>query len=117
MAKHVGKPIRRFEDPRFLRGKGRYVANLELPNMTYLAIVRSPHAHAKINGIDTSKAAALPGVVAVFTAQDLIDGGVGSLPSGWNVPDIKVPTHYPLTADKVRHVGDAVAVVVAEDPY
>jgi len=117
MTKYIGQSMRRFEDPRFLRGKGRYVSNLELPNLAYMAIVRSPHAHARIKSIDTSKAAALPGVVAVFTGKDLIDDGVGSLPSGWNVPGIKVPMHYPLTADKARHVGDAVAVVVAEDPY
>ncbi|MFQ5922811.1 MAG: xanthine dehydrogenase family protein molybdopterin-binding subunit [Anaerolineales bacterium] len=117
MTKYVGTSARRFEDPRFLQGKGRYVANIQLPGMAHAAILRSPHAHAKINGINTGKAAALEGVVAVFTGQDLIDGGVGSLPSGWNVPDIKVPSHYPLTADKVRHVGDAVAVVVAESSY
>jgi aerobic carbon-monoxide dehydrogenase large subunit len=117
MTKHVGKPMRRFEDPRFLRGQGRYVANLELPGMAHVAILRSPYGHARIRGIDTRNAAALDGVVAVYTGKDLVDGGVGSLPSGWNVPDMKTPTHYPLTPDKVRHVGDAVAVVVAEDPY
>ncbi len=117
MAKYVGKAMRRFEDPRFLQGKGRYVANLELPNLAHLAILRSPYGHAKINSIDTRKAKAMAGVIAVFSGQDLIDAKVGTLPSGWNVPGIKVPPHYPLTADKVRHVGDPVAVVVAEDPY
>ena len=117
MAKNVGTAMRRFEDPRFLRGKGRYVANMTLPNMAYLALLRSPYAHARIKSIDTSKAKALPGVIAVFTGKDLIDDGVGTLPSGWNVPNIKVPLHYPLTADKARHVGDAVAAVVAESPY
>ena len=110
-----GQSIRRFEDPRFLKGQGSYVGNINLPGMAHAVIVRSPHAHATINGINTSAASAMPGVLGVFTGQDLIDGGCGSLPSGWNVPEMKVPSHYPLTADKVRHVGDSVAVVVAEN--
>jgi carbon-monoxide dehydrogenase large subunit len=85
--------------------------------MVSLAIKRSPHAHARIRRIDTSQAKALPGVVGVFTGQDLIDGGVGKLPCGWNVPDIKVPTRWPLMVDRVRHVGDGVAVVAAETAY
>ncbi|MCI0395187.1 MAG: xanthine dehydrogenase family protein molybdopterin-binding subunit [Chloroflexi bacterium] len=117
MGKYVGKSIKRVEDPRFIQGKGRYVANLSLPNMAHLAIKRSPYGHARIKNIDTSAAKALAGVIAVFTGQELVDGGVGALPCGWNVPDIKVPTRYPLTIDKVRHVGDGVAVVVAESPY
>ena len=117
MAKFVGQPVRRVEDPRFLQGKGNYVANISLPHMVHLAIKRSPYGHARIKKIDTRKAKALPGVVAVFTGKDLVDGGCGALPCGWNVPDIKVPAHYPLTMDKVRHVGDGVAVVAAEDPH
>jgi carbon-monoxide dehydrogenase large subunit len=117
MAKYVGASIKRREDPRFIQGQGRYVANIELPNMAHLAIVRSPYGHARIKSINTEAAAALDGVIAVFTGQDLIDGGVGPLPCGFNVPDIKVPTRYPLTVDKVRHVGDGVAAVVAESPY
>ncbi len=111
---YKGKSMRRFEDPRFLRGKGSYVANLSLPGMAHAAILHSPMAHARIKSIDTQAAEAMEGVIGVYTGQDLIDGGCGSLPSGWNVPDIKVPNHYPITADKVRHVGDYVAVVVAE---
>jgi carbon-monoxide dehydrogenase large subunit len=117
MAKHVGKSVKRVEDPRFIQGKGNYVANISLPNMVHLAIKRSPYGHAKIKKINTKKAQALPGVVAVFTGKDLVDGGCNPLPCGFNVPDIKVPTHYPLTIDKVRHVGDGIAVVAAEDPY
>jgi aerobic carbon-monoxide dehydrogenase large subunit len=117
MAKLVGQPIKRVEDPRFIQGKGGYVANISLPGMAYVAIKRSPYAHAKIKKIDASKAKALPGVVAVFTGQDLIDGGVGKLPCGWNVPNIKVPARWPLAPDKVRHVGDGVVAVVAEDQY
>jgi len=117
MAKYVGTSMKRREDPRFIQGKGGYVANISLPNMAYLAIKRSPYGHARIKKINTKKAAKLPGVIAVFTGQDLIDGGVGKLPCGWNVPNIKVPTRWPLTIDKVRHVGDGVACVVAESAY
>lgn len=117
MTKYVGAAIKRREDPRFIQGQGKYVANVQLPNMAYLAIKRSPYAHAEIKSINTKKAAALPGVIAVFTGQDLIDGGVGKLPCGWLVPDCKVPDRWPLTVDKARHVGDGVACVVAENRY
>lgn len=117
MSNYVGKSIKRVEDPRFIQGQGKYVANLQLPGMAHLAIKRSPYAHARIVSVDVSQAQALPGVLAVFVGQDLIDGGVGKMPCGWNVPDIKVPTRWPLMVDKVRHVGDGVAVVVAETPY
>lgn len=119
MAPLIGTSVKRKEDPRFLQGKGKYVANLQLPGMAAVAIKRSPHAHAKIVQIDTAAAQNAPGVIAVFTGQDLIDGGVGKMPCGWLVPDIKVPTRWPVVpvGDKVRHVGDSVAVVVAENPY
>lgn len=117
MSRYVGTSMKRREDPRFIQGQGKYVANVQIPNMAYLAIKRSPYAHATIKKIDTSKAVKLPGVIAVFTGQDLIDGSVGKLPCGWVVPDCKVPTRWPLTVDKVRHVGDGVACVVAEDRY
>lgn len=117
MSRYVGTSMKRREDPRFIQGQGRYVANVQLPHMAYLAIKRSPYAHARIKNIDTSKAAKLPGVIAIFTGQDLIDGSVGKLPCGWVVPDCKIPTRWPLTVDKVRHVGDGVACVVAEDRY
>ncbi len=117
MSDYVGKSIKRVEDPRFIQGQGKYVTNIQLPGMAYLAIKRSPYGHARIKSIDTSKAEALAGVLGVFTGQDLIDGGVGALPCAWNVPDIKVPTRWPLAVDKVRHVGDSVAAVVAESPY
>ncbi|MCB0155544.1 MAG: xanthine dehydrogenase family protein molybdopterin-binding subunit, partial [Anaerolineae bacterium] len=117
MGKYVGNSIKRVEDPRFIQGQGGYVANLSLTNMAHLAIKRSPYAHAKIKSIDVSAAKALPGVIDVFVGQDLIDGGVGKLPCGWVVPNCIVPTRWPLVPDKVRHVGDSVAAVVAEDPY
>ncbi|MBK8905667.1 MAG: xanthine dehydrogenase family protein [Anaerolineaceae bacterium] len=117
MGNYMGKSMKRVEDPRFIQGKGRYVANLQLPNMATVAVKRSPYAHAKINSINTTAAAALDGVIAVYTGQQLLDGGVGSLPCGFTPPGIKTPPHYPLAVDKVRHVGDGVAIVVAENAY
>ena len=117
MSKNVGTSPRRFEDPRFLQGKGRYVANVHLPGMAHVAILRSPYAHAKIKSINTSKADALEGVVAVFTGHDLVDGGLNPLISGFNVPDQKTPPYYQLAVDTVRYVGDGVAAVVADTPY
>ena len=117
MSNYVGKSMKRVEDPRFIQGKGRYVANLSINGMVHVAVKRSPHAHATINSIDASAAEALDGVIAVFTGQDLADGGAGPLPCGFTPPDIKTPPHHALAIDKVRHVGDGVAVVVAETPY
>src|SRR5436309_106491 len=117
-----GKAIKRREDPRFITGRGQYVDDVKLPGMTYAAFVRSPHAHARIRRIDTSGALKHPGVVAVFTGKDM--AGVNSLPCGWdlrkekNIPgvvqDLAMVPHMPLTADVARHVGDPVAVVIAE---
>ncbi len=117
MGRYVGTSVKRREDPRFLRGKGRYVANLQLPGMVHVAVKRSPHAHARIVGMDTSAALAMHGVLAVFTGQDFRDGGCGALPCGWQVPDTRVPERPVVVTDRVRHVGDSVAVVVAESPY
>src|SRR5436189_508293 len=117
-----GKSIKRREDPRFITGRGSYVDDLKIPGMTYAAFVRSPHAHARIRKIDTAAAARHPGVVAVFTGSDM--KGVNSLPCGWdlrkakNVPgvvqDLAMVPHMPLTSDVARHVGDPVAVVIAD---
>jgi aerobic carbon-monoxide dehydrogenase large subunit len=116
-----GKSIKRREDPRFITGRGNYVDDVRLPGMTYAAFVRSPHAHARIRRIDTAAAAQHPGVVAVFTGKDMT--GVNSLPCGWdlrkakNIPgvvqDLTMVPHMPLTSDAARHVGDPVAVVIA----
>src|ERR1700687_37634 len=120
-ARLLGASIKRREDRRFMTGKGNYTDDLKLPGMTYAAFVRSPHAHAGIKKIDTAKARAHPGVVAVFTGKDMT--GVNSLPCGWdlrkekNVPgvvqDLAMVPHMPLTSDVARHVGDPVAVVIA----
>ncbi len=117
-----GKAIKRREDPRFITGRGTFVDDVKLPGMTYAAFVRSPHGHARIRKIDTAAAMRLPGVVAVFTGKDM--AGVNSLPCGWdlrkekNIPgvvqDLAMVPHMPLTGDVARHVGDPVAVVVAD---
>src|SRR5215470_3194379 len=107
-----GKSIKRREDPRFITGRGTYVDDVKLPGSTVAAFVRSPHAHARIKKIDTTAAVKHPGVVAVFTGKDMV--GVNSLPCGWLLPDLKVPPHPPLAADKANYVGDPVAIVIAE---
>jgi carbon-monoxide dehydrogenase large subunit len=117
-----GKAMKRREDPRFITGHGQYVDDVKLPGMTYAAFVRSPHAHARIRSIDVSQAKAHAGVVAVFTGKDMT--GVNSLPCGWdlrkakNIPgvvqDLAMVPHMPLTSDVARHVGDPVAVVIAD---
>ncbi len=117
MSGYIGKSMKRVEDPRFIQGKGKYVANLQIPGMLHAAIVRSPHAHAKINSIDASAALAMPGVVGVYTGADLAADGVGGLPCGFNPPGIKTAPHPVLAIGKVRHVGDGVAVVIAENRY
>ncbi len=115
----IGSPVRRREDYRFLTGQGTYTDDINRPGQAHAYILRSPHANARINRIDTSAAAAAPGVVAVFTGADLAADGVGGLPCGWliNSKDgsaMKEPPHPVLVTDRVRHVGDHVAVVIAE---
>jgi len=115
----IGASVKRVEDFRFLTGRGRYTDDINEDNQTHAHILRSPHAHARIKSIDTSAAEAAPGVVAVFTGVDMHADGVGGLPCGWLVNNkdgspMVEPAHPPLAQDKVRHVGDQVAVVIAE---
>jgi carbon-monoxide dehydrogenase large subunit len=110
-----GSSIKRREDPRLITGQGNYVDDIKLIGMLHMVIVRSPHAHANIRGIDASAAQAVDGVVAVFTGEELQEQ-LGSLPVGWVVPDTKEVPHPPLAVGRVRYVGDAVAAVVATDP-
>ena len=119
MNNYIGQSMKRYEDPRFIQGKGKYVANLTLPNMAYMAIKRSPHAHARVKSIDTSAAEALEGVIGFITVDDLVaeDSPCGPLPCGWQVPNLRTPNNDALAMDKVRHVGDRVIAVVAESPY
>ncbi len=109
-----GSSIKRREDPRFITGKGTYVDDVKLPGMTYAIFVRSPHAHARIKSVNTTKAKSAPGVVAVFTGQDV---QTGPLPCGWLLPGIKVPPRPVLAQGKVRYVGEPVAIVIAESAY
>ncbi len=115
----IGARVQRKEDYRFLTGAGQYTDDVALPNQTYAAFVRSPHAHAVIRKINSEKAKKAPGVLAVFTGEDLAAAKVGGLPCGWLITDVKgqpmkEPPHPCLAQGKVRHVGDQVAVVIAE---
>src|SRR5206468_7550682 len=107
----VGESIKRKEDDRFIRGKGTYVDDITLPGMLHMAILRSPFAHATINSIDTSRAAALPGVVAVVTGELMAQHNLA-----W-MPTLSYDTQAVLATDKVRFQGQEVAAVIAEDPY
>ncbi|MEM7356218.1 MAG: xanthine dehydrogenase family protein molybdopterin-binding subunit, partial [Acidobacteriota bacterium] len=118
MSPVVGTSVKRREDATLITGQGKYTDDLTLPGMAHAVIVRSPHAHARINSVDTSAATAHPGVLAVFTGQDIADSDIGGVvPVGWLLPDLKTPDHPILAVDTVRYVGDGVAVVVAEDRY
>jgi carbon-monoxide dehydrogenase large subunit len=115
----VGASVARKEDRRFLVGAGRYTDDMVRPRQTVAYFVRSPHAHAKIASLDVTAAVAAPGVVAVYTGQDLAADKVGGIPCGWQVKSkdgtpMVEPPHPALVADRVRHVGDQVAVVIAE---
>jgi carbon-monoxide dehydrogenase large subunit len=115
----VGTPVRRREDYRFLTGQGTYTDDINRPRQLYAYILRSPHAHARITGIAIAAAAQAPGVAAVFTGKDMAADGVGGLPCGWQIHSkdgspMAEPPHPPLASDRVRHVGDPVAVVIAE---
>ena len=113
----VGQPLRRKEDARIITGQARWTDNLVVPGLLHMAIARSPVAHARISGTDVSAALRQPGVVAAFTGADLA-GDYGSLPTAWHVSDdLIVPEHRPVATDEVRYLGDAVAVVAAEEPY
>jgi carbon-monoxide dehydrogenase large subunit len=114
----IGDSTKRTEDRRFLTGQGRYTDDIKLEGMVHAAIVRSQYGHGKINAIHADDARAMDGVLAVFTGQDLLDDGVQSIPTGWQIGDeMKEPPHYAVAVDKVRHVGDPVAVVIATDKY
>jgi len=125
--RHIGQPIERKEDARLITGKGRFSDDFNLPGQAYAAMVRSPYPHARIRGIDTTEALAQPGVLAVLTGADLMADGLAPIPHNpvpstkydmkLTAPDGSYPfigPHYLLPADKARHVGEAVAMVVAE---
>ncbi|MFI5002837.1 MAG: xanthine dehydrogenase family protein molybdopterin-binding subunit, partial [Reyranellales bacterium] len=112
----VGRSVRRIEDARFLLGRGHYLADIDVAGQLHGHVLRSPHAHALIKGIDTSKAAAVPGVHGVYTAADLAMDGLGPMPCMVAVKPLIVPPRLALADGRVRHVGDPVAFIVAKTP-
>ncbi|CAN7670086.1 xanthine dehydrogenase family protein molybdopterin-binding subunit [Trinickia sp. LjRoot230] len=115
----IGASIKRKEDYRFLTGNGQYTDDVVLPHQSYGAFVRSPHAHARLGKVHIEAARAAPGVIAVFTGADLAAEKVGGLPCGWLIHSMDgapmcEPPHPVLAQGKVRHVGDPVALVIAE---
>ncbi|PAQ01591.1 xanthine dehydrogenase family protein molybdopterin-binding subunit [Mesorhizobium mediterraneum] len=115
----VGARVARKEDRRFITGAGRYVDDMVVPGMKHAAFVRSPHAHAQIKKIDVKKAKGMPGVIGVLTGKELKADGIGNLICGWMIHSkdgspMKMGAWSPLAFDRVRYVGDAVVVVVAE---
>jgi aerobic carbon-monoxide dehydrogenase large subunit len=113
MTAYVGRPLRRREDFRFLTGKGRYVDDIKLANTLHLAILRSPHAHAIITGVDLSAAKAAAGVRLALAGADL-PRKIGSIKPNWVIPGTMVPDRPVIAIDRVRFVGECVALVVAE---
>ncbi|MBM3735776.1 MAG: xanthine dehydrogenase family protein molybdopterin-binding subunit [Acidobacteria bacterium] len=111
----IGKRVKRREDPRLITGTATYVDDIQMPGMHHACIIRSPHAAARIRGINVSAAKETPGVVAVFTGEDA--KGVGPVPCGASLPGLRVPHHYILALDRVYFAGHPVAVVVATDKY
>jgi aerobic carbon-monoxide dehydrogenase large subunit len=115
----IGQPVRRVEDRRFITGRGRYLDDLNRPRQAYAFMLRSPHAHARIRAVDIAAAASAPGVLAVYTGKDLARDGLGTIPCLSAVtnrdgsPSV-MPPHPAIARDRVRHVGDTVAMVVAE---
>jgi carbon-monoxide dehydrogenase large subunit len=125
--RNIGQPLRRKEDERLMTGRGRFTDDFSLPDQAFAAMVRSPHPHAKINGIDAGAARAMPGVLGVFTGADALADGLGEIPhnpvpstrfdmklTGPGGTPVHVGEHFLLPADRARHVGEAVAMVVAE---
>ena len=122
----IGAPVRRREDYRLLTGQGRYTDDFNAPDQAYAAFVRSPHAHADVVAIDAAPALKVAGVLGVFTGGDLVDDGVGTIPTliaerggGIRSRDgspFAEPLWYPLATERVRHVGEPVAIVVATTP-
>ncbi len=115
----IGATVRRKEDQRFITGKGHYTADVNRPGQTHACFVRSPHAHARIKGIDAAAASKMPGVVAVLTGADLAADKLGNLICGWMIHSkdgsaMKMAPHPALAQTKACHVGDPVAVVIAE---
>src|SRR6516165_10970485 len=115
----IGTPVRRREDYRFLTGGGTYTDDINRPGQLHAFVLRSPHAHAQIRGMEITAAQRALGVFGVYTGKDMVADGVGGLPCGWQIHSkdgspMAEPPHPVLAVDRVRYVGDPVAVVVAE---
>jgi carbon-monoxide dehydrogenase large subunit len=123
-ANGIGKPVRRKEDLRLITGRGEFSDDLHAPNQVHAIVLRAPHAHARIRAIDASAALAMPGVLAVLTGRDYVADGHQPIPNQSNPRDVPItnfdgrpvaqPPDYPLAIDKVRHVGEGVALIVAQ---
>jgi carbon-monoxide dehydrogenase large subunit len=116
VSKLVGAKVTRREDPQLVRGQGEYVDDIKLPGMLHAAILRSPHAHARILRIDAGAARQLGGVIGVFTGAELKDQ-IGTIPTTADNPTLRIPKHYVLAVGKVCYAGEGVAVAVAQDRY
>lgn len=114
---YIGSPVRRREDVRFLTGKAKFVDDIKLPGMVHAAILRSPHAHARIVSIDTADALAIPGVVGVFSFKDTVAVSRTIPIRMYALPGLEKYLQHPLAHDKVRYVGEPVAVTIAENQY
>ena len=116
----IGQPVRRVEDRRFVTGRGTYLDDINRPRQAWAFLLRSPHAHARVRGVDTTAATSAAGVLAVFTGEDLARDALGTIPclsavtNRDQTPSV-LPPHPAITSDRVRHVGDTVAMVVAEN--
>src|SRR5215211_96034 len=115
----IGQPVRRVEDRRFITGRGRYLDDVARPHQVHAAMLRSPHAHARIAAVDSAAAAAAPGVLAVLTGADLARDGVGAIPcvsalQNRDGSPMALPPRPAIVQDRARHVGDIVAMVVAD---
>jgi carbon-monoxide dehydrogenase large subunit len=110
---YIGQPLRRREDFKFITGKGRYVDDIKVPGMLHMAVLRSPHAHAVIKRIDLTAAKAAPGVRVALSGADLF-GKIGPIAPNWIIPGTKVPVRPVVALDRVRFVGECVALVVAQ---
>src|ERR1700755_2266680 len=122
----IGKPVRRKEDERLITGRGQFTDDFRFEGQTYAAMVRSPHPHARIRGVDKSRALAMPGVLGVFDGRDIAESGVKPIPHSplpstqydmkLTAPDgtrnVFIGPHMLLPADKARHVGEAIVMVV-----
>ena len=114
---YIGAPVRRAEDIRFITGAATYVDDVKVEGLLHAAILRSPHAHARIVAIDTAEARSLPGVAAVYTFEDISDVAKPIPIRMYPLPGLEQYLQYPLAREKVRYVGEPVAVAVAESRY